>query len=105
VEATPVEAGNPSLMTEPPSWFSPTLKGVLHIAANTNDPVVLKCLLLDMNYNLVVQLANVRDMHNHHHFIMYHLHNILGLDHVLMSKDVELYSELEEILEPPFNVD
>jgi hypothetical protein len=94
VETAAVEAGDLSLMAKHPSWLSRTVKGALCIANNTNDPVMLRRLMLIAIDDVVAQLGKVGDLHSQHHFIVHDLHNLMGLDHTLTRKDVDFYSEL-----------
>ena len=93
VIATPIEAENPSFMTERPPWFSPTLEKKLSMANKIDDPIELKHLMVDAIDCVVIWLGKVRDVDRDHHFIVHELTRLIGLDHDSMRKDEDPYSD------------
>jgi hypothetical protein len=93
--ATLVGAENQSFMTVPPPWFSQTVKEALCMATNTDNPVMQRHLMLAAIQEVVFQLARVGDIHRDHHFIVHDLHRFMGLDHALMGKHLDPYSDAQ----------
>jgi hypothetical protein len=88
-----IEAEDRLTMIDHPSWLSPTLKGALHMAKNTDNPNTLKYSMLIIIQDLIVQLAKVGGLRDDQRFIVNHLYNFLGLDQPLTRKGLDLHCD------------